>query len=398
MNIKKILVITPKFPLPASGACEQERLAGLKQFKRLGYDVRVIAKVFDWQNKEEIGQWGEDNEIKIDLLDYKFTKSDRWLKKFFNPLNWDGAAYEYKLPDTQKFVEQTISEWNPDIVWFDYTYLWPLYHLCQKRRIPIITRSINFEPIHFLQEDGASFKNLLKFLPKVASEIITIKKNNFIFAITPKEEKIYRKMGAKKIAILPLRSLPSLLKDERQVKDGPVLHLFFMGAAYTVPHIKKAGEFVIKEIAPELEKKAPGKFMFHILGKKLPEDLQKHCGVNVKEEGYVPDLDKFLDEMDIAVIPSLLGAGMQQKIFEPLVLGIPTVTSPRGIADYPFKDSKHVLLAKTKDEYVGAIIKMQDVELRKKLSENSLALCKEIFSQKKLDEIVLRGLNFIKEK
>ncbi|MEK7125713.1 MAG: hypothetical protein AAB880_02235 [Patescibacteria group bacterium] len=54
---KKILIISPKFPIPTTGACEQERLAGFLQLQRLGFEVRVVAKVFNWQDKEAIYRW-----------------------------------------------------------------------------------------------------------------------------------------------------------------------------------------------------------------------------------------------------------------------------------------------------------------------------------------------------
>jgi hypothetical protein len=390
---KKILIITPKFPIPTTGACEQERLAGILQLQRLGFEVCVISKVFEWQNKEEILSWGREHNITIDLILYEKKNFGQKLAQLLNPINWDGAAYEYKLENTQNIVKKVMREFQPTVAWFDYTYLYPLYHLFQKQNIPIITRSINVEPSHFLQEDGKSVVNLLKYLPKWYSELQTIKRSNHLFAITPKEEQMYKKHGSKSCSTLPLRSLPYLVKQGREVRQSEVLHLFFMGAGYSVYHNRKAAELIIKHIAPELEKRAQGKFMFHILGKKLPEELSKLCKGNIKEEGFVDDLDSFLQEMDIAVIPSLMGAGMQQKIFEPLVYGIPTITSMRGIAGYPYQDNEHALFVNSKDEFVEQILKLQDFGLRQKLSKNSLQISQKIFSQIKLDDIVIKGLN-----
>lgn len=399
MSPKKILVVTPRFPLPALGACEQDRLNGLKQLKRLGFEVRVITKVFVFQNKEAIIKWGEDNGMTIDLVDYETGRSRRlkekisfFLRRLFNPFYWDGAAYEYSHQKICFLFKQVIGEWQPEAVWFDYTYLWPLYSLAKKFSIPIITRSINFEPFHFLQEDGYSVTNLLKFIPKLISELIVILKSDVILAITPKEEKIYRWLGAKKVLNLPLRGLPGCLKQTRENAEKERLDVFFMGSTYRVHHNRKAVEFLIKEIAPEVEKMSPGRFVFHILGTKLPADLEKYLNEKVVYEGRVENLDQFLLNMDIAVIPSLMGAGMQQKIFEPLARGIPTITSPRGLVGYPFADGKHLLLARSQEEFVKKIISLQDVNLRKFLSANTLDLCSQIFSQKALDECVLEAL------
>ena len=369
-------------------------MAGFLQLQRLGFEVRIIAKYFDWQDTEAILSWGSGHNIKIDLIKYGQLRSiAQKLSKLFNPMNWDGAAFEYKMPDTQRVVREVMQEFQPDAAWFDYTYLWPLYHLFQKRNIPIITRSINFEPIHFLQEDGMSIVNLLKFVPKFITELKMIQNSDYIFAITPKEEQLYRKFGAKSISTLALRSLPHLLRQAREIRETDVLRLFFMGASYSVHHNCKAAELVIKHIAPELEYRAPGKFFIHILGKKLPPDLSALCRGNVKKEGFVDDLNAFLrNKVDIAVIPSLMGAGMQQKIFEPLLCGIPSVVSERGIVGYPYKNGKHALFANTSDEFVEQILKLRDINLRRSLSKNALQLSNQIFSREKFDQIILKGL------
>jgi len=396
--MKKILVITPKFPIPTTGACEQERLAGILQLQRLGWEVRIVARAFNWQDKNEINQWSKDSGIAVDLVDYEFIKNKNWrakIKRIMQPKYWDGAAYEYGLPAMQSAVARLVEEFQPDIAWFDYTYLWPLYKIFQKKKIPIVTRSINFEPTHFLQEDGISFLNILKFLPKFLSELKVIGQSDYLFAITPKEEQLYRKLGAKNIATLPLRSLPLLLADKREIVDKKVLHLFFMGASYNVHHSRKAAEFIIKKIAPAVTRKAPGKFIFHLVGKKLPSDLARLCVGNIKVEGFIENLAEFLNKIDIALVPSLMGAGMQQKIFEPLCLGIPTVTSPRGLVGYSFQDEEHLLLAKTKGEFVEQILRLQDGELKKKLSRRAMRQSRELFSQNKLNEIIQHGLNNI---
>lgn len=394
---KKILIITPKFPIPTTGACEQERLAGMMQLKRLGFEVRVVAKYFDWQNKQEILSWGQEHGIKIDLIPYAQKKTiTQKLAKILNPLNWDGAAYEYKLPDTQRVVRNVVEEFKPDLVWFDYSYLWPLYGLFQEKNIPIITRVINFEPMHFLNEDGFGLVNIFKFFPKLLSEMKIIKNSNCLFVLSPYEGKLYEKLGAKNVYVLPLRNLPSLVKTERLIRETEQLHLFFMGASYNAPHNRRAAELIIKEIAPKLSKRAPGEFFFHILGKKLPKDLSALCSGNIKEEGFVPDLDLFLSQViDIAIVPSLNREGMHQKVFEPIVRGIPCVASARGLGSYPFKEGEHLLLAETASEFVEQILALRDVALRKKLSENSLKLSNNLFSQEKLDKIAKKGLESV---
>jgi len=272
--------------------------------------------------------------------------------------------------------------------------LWPLYYIFQKRKIPIITRSLAFEANQYLKAGGLHY---LRFVFKSLSELITVRKSNLIFVLTPDEEKIYEKIGAKgKMALLPLRSLAKIIVSDRIISEKNMLNVFFSGSSYGHLHNRRALEFILRDIIPLVIKNAPDRFTFHVTGKKLPPELNKYF--NNREVIYynlVDDYEKFLENMDIALVPQLLGTGMQQKIFEPLCRGIPTITSYGGLAGYPFENNEHVLLGKTPEELADNLIKLLDVNLRKKLSENSIKLCRKLFSNETLDRTILGALSSI---
>jgi len=161
-----------------------------------------------------------------------------------------------------------------------------------------------------------------------------------------------------------------------------------MGSTYNVSHNKKALEFILKEVAPFMNKHHPNQFIFYILGKKVPENYNRYFKDNIIYKGslYGNELESFLLDMDIALIPSLFGAGMQQKIFEPLTRGIPTITSERGIADYPFKDRTHVYFAKNKADFINCLLELRDVTKRKKLSQESINLASKLFSMQTINQ------------
>ena len=405
MEKKKILIVTPILPFPMAGAEQIDRAAGVLQLKNLGYNVKVIAKIASWQDKNIINEAVDYWNVPVALVPYKYSNrklstKDKIVKaarRVINPLFLDGAAFEYSDYEIKEVLDRELSMWKPDLVWFDYTYLWPLYNQVKLKNVPIVTRSINFEALHFLQEDGVGLWNLLKSLPKFLTELIVVKKSDHIFAITPKEEKMYRKFGAKNISTLALRGLPACIRQNHSIKERMPLKVFFMGSTYNVSHNRRALEFVIKDIAPYFHKNYFGQFEFYVLGKKVPDDYKKYLIDNVIYGGslYGQDLEGFLSDMDIAFIPSFFGAGMQQKIFEPLSRGIPTITSKRGIADYPFMHKKHVYLAHTFEEYVSGLLYLKDSGVRKLLSRESLSLAEDVFSQKNLNDVVLSALSKI---
>lgn len=391
-NHRKILVVTPRFPFAKRGACEDDRSYGVKRLVELGFEVEVIAKCLprDLTLVEDAAKFSG---AKIYPVLYSTKK--RWLKRFTNPLYLDGAAFEYTEPEIKRLMRERLDHFKPDLVWFDYTYLWPLYREVRKRKIPIITRSINYEAVHFLEEDGRNFKNYLKFLPKVLSEELVLLRSDAFFSITPKEARLYRQLGGRGVKNLPLRGLPRLLGLTHKVKDSRPLHVFFMGSTYNVAHNQNALLFIIRDIAPLAEKLYPGEFVFHIIGSKVPDKYKKYFNTKVIYDGpkYEEELEKFMDEMDVALIPSLMGAGMQQKIFEPLCRKIPLLTSLRGIADYPFKEGEHFLAGVDAQDFVDKLTQLRDKSLRIKLSEAAHKVAVEEFSQQKIDEVITSSLS-----
>lgn len=391
----KILVVTPKFPYPTIGACEHDRLEGIKDLIKYGNEVKVIAKVHDYQNKEEIKKLSQDLGFSSYLVDYKYgnlswrQKLPHLWQRLRNPLFIDGACYEYTDPEIKSVLVKQLDEFKPDIVWFEYTYLWPLYREVKKRGIKIITRSQNFEPQHFLEEDGYNVKNYLRFVPKFFNELLSIKKSDLVFSVTPREQKIYQKFcPGVRVANLPTRMLSHIVGLNPEIRDKKTLDVFFMGSSYNVIHNRKAADFIIKDIAPILQVQYPDRIRLHILGAKLPQDLKNILPSNTTYEGYVPDLELSLKDMDVALVPSLCGAGQQQKVFEPIVRGIPTITSVRAIVGYDLQKDKHVMLADNLSDYIFYLEKCLDFSFRKDISQRAIAQAHKIFNQSDIDALV----------
>jgi glycosyltransferase involved in cell wall biosynthesis len=388
----KVLVVTPRSPFQGKGADEQDRLSGIRRFVAQGWEVEVVTKTLE-SDIECIEKAKKNMGINIIGIPYKSRRD--WptlLKRVLNPHYWDGAAYEYFDEEIQRAVKSSINSFNPDVVWFDYTYLWPLYKLAKKAHKPIITRSINFEPTHFLDEDGWNPINILRSIPKFYSELRACWESDLVFSITPKERKIYQKLGAR-VVNLPLRGLPAKVSGlPKLIVSGPELHLGFAASTYNVAHNLKALMFLIKEVLPKLGIK----YKLSFTGGKLPTRVEEDLPPNTCYLGFVPSIEDFWKSVDIAAMPSLFGSGMQQKIFEPLTMGVPTVASPRAIADYPFKDKIHYRAAVKSGEFATAIEELgSDIVERRRLSEESRTLALELFSQRQIDEIVGDGIKLV---
>ena len=397
---KKILVVTPRSPFADRGACEADRLAGIKWFLNHGYEVRVITKYLP-SDVESIVSAQNTLGIKISPVPYKYSnirgiaKLLHYLRRIIWPLYWDGASYEYYDREISGVLKKELMEFKPDYVWFDYTYLWPLYRVVRKNsQAKIITRSINFEPKHFLDENGRNILNYTRVVPKFISEVISFRISDYFFSITPNEEKIYKRFGKTELANLPLRSLAERVNRPLvQKKSDEKIKIGFMPSTFSVPHNLEALKFILKDILPLLPKEIIEKIYFHFTGNKLPIEIKDNLPSYCVYEGFVPSSIDFWLGMDIALAPSVFGAGMQQKIFEPLALGIPTVTSRRGLAGYDFKCGESVMCAETKEDYVSKIKHfINNYHKLDNYSNEAKTVSKELFSSEAIDSIINKCL------
>jgi hypothetical protein len=391
--MKKVLVITPRSPFKNRGTDEQERVYAIKWLIAEGYQVRVITKVME-SDLPTIEEAKNGLGIAITPVSYKFRNRKEWFKRIFNPLYWDGASYEYFEPEIQATLKGEIDEFEPDLVWIDYVYLWPLCNEVRKRKIPIIIRSLNFEALHVIEEEGFTLINILLFFPKLLSEWFASRKSNIVFTLNPNEVRWYRRIGAQ-VELLPLRFLWEKFK-RRGVNSARPLQVLFMGSSYNLSHNLKSFEFVAKELAPELSKSAPGEFVFHVTGSKFPAEHSKFVdGTTVIYDGYVPieKMDEYLDSMDVVIVPAVKRVGMQGKVFEPMARGMVVLTSKENLVGYPFKEGIDVVCAENKHEYINKLLDLRDPHLRQVISNNVSELSKKLFSREDLDKVVRSALN-----
>jgi glycosyltransferase involved in cell wall biosynthesis len=378
-------------------------MEGVLQLKRLGFGVQLIGKIFDFNTTETARQFSERHGIPVYPVPYRYrerrgfvSRMKHFFVRLFHPLYWDGSVYEYADPKLIALMEKILKEWRPQIVWFDYTFMLPLYPLARKYGAKIVTHSLIYDPKNVLEEDGRTMINRLRSWFKVRTDRKCIAESDYLFAIAPDEQKMYQRLGAQKIDLLPLRSLYPLLGKNSTIRDRTPLKAFFLGSSYNIKHNVGAAAFLINEVIPEAQAAYPGVFEFYITGGKLPQDLQAACTkLGIHYVGFVNDLESFLADMDIAVIPSLFGTGMQQKIFEPLTRGFPTITSVRGLGEYPFEPGKQMLAADSAEEFVAALGVFRDVGERTRISRSAVEKSTSLFSRDMADRRVLKAIEKI---
>jgi glycosyltransferase involved in cell wall biosynthesis len=318
-----------------------------------------------------------------------YRNEQRSWRRLSDPAFLDGAAWEYATPSFSGPLREALRDWKPDVVWCHASYLWPVARLAHRAGYRVVLRSINYESAHRWQESHPSLANRLRVMGKELGERRALAYSHVLAAITPDEQAIYRQVRpSANVKTLPLRSLPRLLRPPQPASERSPLHAYFMGASYNVPHNRRALDFLVDDVVPRLRARAPGRFVLHVLGTKVPPEVQARAAADLVIDGFVPDLETFLAGMDIALMPSLFGQGMQQKLFESLSRGFPTITHQRGLAGYPFVPGDDVLVADDADSFAAALLSLEAPERRRALAASASARAAQLFNQDVLDAIV----------
>ncbi len=389
----RILLLTPWVPWPLTGACQQDRFSGMKQMQALGNDIRVIARIHDFQNKHDIEAAFRKESIPLILVPHTKNKWKLLLKNLpaiiRNPGLLDGAALEYLDQHYLQTVKKAITEFRPDVIWMEYCTHWPLLRILKPFGIPMIVKSSLNEPRNCIDEHGGSLVARIKALPKYIGERTVAAESDLVLAITPDEEKWYRSLGGKNVAVLPLRGLSKCFARKIHTPKD-VLDVVFLSSNYNMGHNRDAFLFLLKNILPEVRLKLPGKIRFHLTGSKFREQWKPFLADDLRYTGFIPDLGAFLATMDAALCPWITGQGMQQKVFEPLCRSLPLLTTKTG--GYPFIDGKEVLLCKTPQDYVEGLRKLLDPAVRNAIAESAYDKAHLLFSEEAVKGIVKRTI------
>lgn len=259
-----------------------------------------------------------------------------------------------------------------DLLWWETQF----YEALIPNQPRSIVRSVNFEPVHVLAEDPSPLR-YLRFLSKVRSERL-ISRTRELVAISPNDQSNYMAYGANETKVLPLRQLPFISNSNFATEDFKEYFLFF-GSNYNIYHNRRNLQYILEVISPGM-RRAGLKSKIATFGHRIPSEFD--LPDNVIHFGFADNLQgKQLGSLGI-VIPFHGGAGMQSKIFEPLILGVPVIANPKNFAGYDFQPYVHYHPATSENEYINAMVHFEQNAVDAwKMGERAKIRALELFSE-----------------
>jgi len=396
--LKQIFVIAPLYLFPPAAANQQDIVGRIRLFQELGYQVTVCTFPLPHQ-QFDIAADKKKYELNIELLE---RKGDSSFSEYRLPKLWYKSSQLINQESFNKlsgFVQRD----KPDVLWFEYSSLSPLAHaVAKKYKGQIIFRYHNHELRHFLEKLYLSLKdNLWSSLPAIIWAVPNVtgisRCDRLMFSV------------AKKVACISTRDMsylrqynniiflpyfpPNEVIDHKNNPAKDVIDVFYFGSELT-NNVNKSGlDFIARKVIPCLKERNIDFITFHILGKNPPEEYKSGDIPHLKLHGFVDDLDRFLEDMDVGIIPVFYGMGFKVKTYESLRRGFPVVASKRGLSNFNGIDGDDYFSVQIPEEFVEKLVLLRDASLREKLGNNALKLIARDFSK----EEVMRVLENILE-
>jgi len=146
-----------------------------------------------------------------------------------------------------------------------------------------------------------------------------------------------------------------------------------------------AVRWFLTEIFP-LVKAAIPDVTFTITGSTDGVDLRSlPIGEGVTLSGYVRDVRPLLTRSSICIVPIRLGGGQRMKIFEAMAVGVPVVSTSKGIESIDATNNEHALIADTPAAFASAVINLlRDANQRRTIASNARRLMERRYDWEQL--------------
>ena len=148
-------------------------------------------------------------------------------------------------------------------------------------------------------------------------------------------------------------------REPRPETDGTLL---FVGPLDYRPNSDAVGWFA-RQVLPRIRASTPARL--RVVG----AGSERARGEGVDAVGYVEDFGPELGRADVMVVPMRMGGGVRFKVLEAMAAGVPVVSTPLGLQGVAADHERHVLVARTAEEFASATVRvLRDRELAKRLA------------------------------
>lgn len=153
-------------------------------------------------------------------------------------------------------------------------------------------------------------------------------------------------------------------------QDGHAPTILHLGTMFWPPNANGVVWFA-QQVLPLIHAQMPD-VRFVVIGKNPPEEVTALAADSrVAVTGYVADLEPYLEQTDVFVVPLHAGSGMRVKILDAWMWGLPVVSTPIGAEGIEVREGENILLAEDAPAFAEATLQLlADRDLNDRLRAN----------------------------
>jgi glycosyltransferase involved in cell wall biosynthesis len=300
---------------------------------------------------EEIKQRISIQSIPVDTT----VKPGQAFRSLFSQRSFNISRFDD--PKAKVALESLLSKKSYDVVLLESLYTTPyLRTIRQHSNAKVVLRSHNVEFLLWQQLASNCKSGWRKwYLRKLARdlrayELQTLQKVDAIFSITKNDLETVQRAGiTTRNHVIPV----ALRQTSREILDDNC-SLFFIGSMNWQPNLE-AADHLVNSIFPKVRKQIP-EVELHIAGSYMGTHFPSDPENGITNHGFAENLQDFMSNHGILVLPIKSGSGVRIKLLEAMALGVPIVSSATGALGISEDDG--ILISSTDEQMVEQIIEL----------------------------------------
>ncbi len=232
-----------------------------------------------------------------------------------------------------------------------------------KGSIILRSHNVEFKLWEQLSENtnGILKKSYLKRLAKdlKRSEIKAYSDVDQIFSIAESDRIVIEKLGVK----TSINTIPVAMDQQVRHVDDVNSRICFIGSMNWQPNLE-AVNILVNELFPKIKATIPSTEL-HLAGSYMNGQYPTDLKINLINHDFAEDMQAFLRDNGIMLLPIRTGSGVRVKILEALSIGIPIVTTPMGALG--INDHSALTICETDEELIQQTLALLNSPERRKI-------------------------------
>lgn len=354
---KQILYISRCIPYDSIGHAGGKTLNYyIKRMAESGADITIVSTSEENEfKKNDCASFG----IKVHRIVPNITAIALLIDKIYKLNIWGATCgihrYSYIKAIKEELFSMSIEGYTPDIIVLEWTQSLFLLDVV-KIFFPNAKYIASEHDIYFqglcrkVENEHNQIKRIyrrIKYQNTRKKELLLLNACDTIFVQNHKDEEILLKNGiaTKCVTISPYYDHYKINYNSRTKK------MMIYGAMGREENYKSAIWF-IKEVLPLIKEYD---YKLYIVGSKPPRELINYSSDNIIITGFVNDVESYMENCSVGIVPLTLGAGIKVKVLEFAAAGIPVLTNKVGIEGINLNKNEF-FFCETASDYANVLI------------------------------------------